>query len=131
MKPPYPALGLALILSLACDTATAPVATGRWGGNGAVLQLGESGGWVELDCANGNVNPQWAIGNDGHFTAAGDLAFEGGPSGGQGSVRHPTNYAGTVHGSSFVLTMHLTDLDLDLGPFTMMRDSVARLVKCV
>jgi hypothetical protein len=108
------------------------VASGEWGGRGAILTVRDDGGSVELDCAHGSVEVL-SLDKDGRFDVAGRLAREH-----SGPIRRdetdssaPARYRGSVEGQTMTLTIVVgDDGSQTLGPFALTLGSAGRLMKC-
>ena len=111
-----------LLCLLACDGATGPVATGRWGGPEAELVLSKKGGTVVYACGEGTIDGSWHISPGGRWSATGLHYFGGGPLPPQGREPHPASYQGTFTDSRLRFTVTLTDLGEILGPFALIRN---------
>jgi hypothetical protein len=94
---------------------------GQWGGNQASLLLAASGGPLSYPCGAGVIDSSWSITADGHFSGAGVHYFGGGAVPIGGWPPHPARYTGQVEGDVLVLTVTLTDLSENLGPFHLIR----------
>ena len=106
----------------ACSDATAPTATGDWGGTDVSLTLTPSGGTLSYACGYGSIKPGWSLTGTGAFSAVGQHFFGGGPVPPQGHPPHPAIYAGRVDGDHLTLTVTLSDLQTVLGPYDLTRD---------
>jgi hypothetical protein len=110
-----------LALSLACSAPTAPAVQGQWGGTDASLSLTRSGGTLSYPCGAGTIDSAWVVTRDGRLLATGQHFFGGGPVPPGGHPPHPASYSGRIEGNTLVLTVTLTDLNQDLGPFRLVR----------
>ena len=120
-----------IALVVGCAEPTAPVLVGQWGGPEVSLVLNRSGGSLGYQCGAGTVDPTWTLGQDGHFRAAGQHFFGGGPAPAQGRPPHPASYDGQLRGNSFILTVTVTDLHQLLGPYRMARNGALVSELCV
>jgi hypothetical protein len=112
---------ITLPVALACASPTAPDALGSWGGREASLVLTPSGGQVSYTCGAGTIDSAWTLSPGGRLLGSGQHFFGGGPVPPQGRPAHPARYDGLVQGDDLTLTVTLTDLDLTLGPFHLVR----------
>lgn len=123
---------LALVaIAAACSSPTAPVAVGTWGGPEASLVLTRAGGNLSYSCGAGTIDSAWTISDDGQFLASGEHFFGGGPVPPQGREPHPARYSGTIKGNALTLTVTLSDLDLTLGPYRLLRGGPIAVELCL
>ena len=122
---------LACTVALGCATPTAPGIVGDGGGTEASLTLALSGGTLAYPCGAGTIDSAWTLGADGQFSATGQHFFGGGPMPVQGRPPHPARYAGIVNGNQLILTVTLTDIDQELGPFYLVRGGPPVPEQCV
>ncbi len=123
-------LGVLLALS-GCQAPTAPSIVGLWGGSEVSLKLTRQGGQVIYQCGVGTIDPGWTLSSDGSFSATGEHRFGGGPIPVGGRPPHPATYTGRVVGDQMTLTVTVTDSDVTLGPFHLVRDGPAVTLMCV
>jgi hypothetical protein len=119
--------------AIACgDSPDAPIGpdavTGTWGGDRVRLTLAADGGQLEFDCAHGVMTSPLAPRTDGTFSVPGYYVVENGairePEG-----RRPTTFTGRVDGTTITISFLIADQPL--GPYTLVRDRVAILRKCL
>jgi len=126
----------AIAVSVACRNPVAGddrVAMGTWGGTSIRLEVTSQGATIEYDCAHGTIDEPLVTDRDGRFTLNGTHVREhGGPiRQDETPDRHPARYRGQVNGDSLRMTVTLTDAQQDVGTFTLTRDAMARLFKCL
>jgi hypothetical protein len=122
---------LLLATAVACSDTTAPSLVGSWGGSQVSLVLTGSGGTLTYLCGAGTIDSGWTSSREGKFAGSGQHYFGGGPLPPQGRPPHPATYAGYLAGAHLVLTVTLTDLRQDLGPFDLLRDGPPVTDQCV
>jgi hypothetical protein len=107
------------------------VAAGKWGGPGVALQVSESGGSVEYDCARGTIDEPMML-DGGRFSVKGvHIRERPGPiREGEEPARLPARYAGQTDGKTMTYSVTLTDTNESFGPYSLTfgRDGVLR--KC-
>lgn len=123
----------AVVLSLSACTAapkTGEPLTGAWGGAHISLQLDESGGVLEYDCAAGSIDEPVRLDASGRFSARGThTPNTGGPE--RVDVerpRVPAEYSGQITGTRMTLSVRAPQ---ELGPFTLSRGGSAQLMRCL
>lgn len=106
---------------------------GDWGGEHVRMELEESGGTLEYDCAYGTIESGWEIGADGEFSGTGQHFIEHGGPVQEGEVipPRPASYSGTVDGDRMDLTVTLTDSAQVVGTFELARGSEGQIVRCL
>jgi hypothetical protein len=109
------------------------VATGAWGGTSIRLEVTAQGATIEYDCAHGTIDEPLVTDRDGRFTASGTHVREhGGPiRQDEQPDRHPARYQGQLTGDTLRLIVMLTDLQQNVGTFTLMRGVTGRVFKCL
>lgn len=121
----------------ACDGPTAPddgsrVRTGVWGGESVRLDVTDSGGTVEYDCAHGTINDAMTLDERNRFALSGwHVQESGGPIADGELPRRAASYRGQVDGDIMTLTVTFTDGTPSLGPFTLTYGKAGRLRKCL
>ena len=124
-------LGPLLALALACSSPSAPSVLGQWGGHEASLTLTGVGGTVSYPCGTGTIDSSWTISGDGQFAASGQHFFGGGPIPPGGTPPHPARYSGQVAGQFLTFSVRVTDLNVTLGPFHLVRGGPPVVELCV
>ena len=107
------------------------LASGAWGGPHVLLEVTETGGRVEFDCAHGTLKEPLML-KDGRFEVDGTFVRErGGPiREGQDEKGIPVRYRGEFDGHYLSLTFSLAGDGTDAETFTLKQGERARLVKC-
>ena len=107
------------------------LASGAWGGQHVLLEVTETGGRVEFDCAHGTLKEPLML-KDGRFEVDGTFVRErGGPiREGQDEKGIPVRYHGEFDGTRLSLTFSLAGDGSDAETFTLKHGERARLVKC-
>lgn len=107
------------------------VVTGEWNGPSLSMTLDDRGGRVEYDCAHGGLSAPVIVDNTGAFRVAGVHVPEHG-----GPIRVdevpdslPAVYVGRWTGDA--ITVRVLVATDTLGPFTLKRDAMPRLLKCL
>jgi len=104
-----------------------------WGGEGAVLTVGENTSKIEFDCANGEMLRPLGNGKDedGDFRVQGTFQRE--PMGPARKDRPNATvdviYKGSVEGDTIRFRVVLPD-GQEVGPFILHRGHAGRLTKC-
>ena len=126
----------AVVATSACSSSPSspsPVLTGMWGGVHIALTVADTGTHIEFDCAHGDIPITLILNARNEFDVPGMFVREhGGPIRvGEMPDSHPAAYAGSVTGTTMVLTVRLTDTNEVFGTFTSSRGSPGRVVKCL
>ena len=111
--------------------ASQRLASGGWGGPHALLEVTDTGGRVEFDCAHGTLKGPLTL-KDGRFEVDGTFVRErGGPiREGQAEKGIPVRYRGEFDGNQLTLTFSLAADGSDAEKFILKHGERARLVKC-
>ncbi|MGD8278647.1 MAG: hypothetical protein PVH00_11500 [Gemmatimonadota bacterium] len=118
-------------LLLACQSdPTGPLGPGSWGGTGASLSVGPDSTTFEFDCAHGVVRGTIDL-DQGRFRQLGEYVVEGGPVPDEPPDAKPAIYAGTVNGSTLLLSVEVDGFTAIVGPYTLRRGSAPLLRKCL
>jgi hypothetical protein len=114
-------------------TGPSSLADGTWGGEHIAMTIAASTTHLEFDCAHGDIPGVVSLDADGRFTAAGTFVRDRGGPVREGDVpdSHPASYSGSVRTDTMTLSIRLTDTGESVGPFTLTRGAIGRLVKCV
>ena len=134
MRPPILALVALLCSVSACtDPPTASDIQGMWGGEHISLTITPTGATLEYDCAYGAIDEPLVPQRNRSFDLTGTHVLEHG-----GPIRqdeepdiHPARYTGRIDGRSMTLTVTLTDSDLTIGTFQLVKGASPRLFKCL
>jgi hypothetical protein len=107
--------------------------TGNWGGDHIAMTVGATSTHIELDCAHADVPTAFGTNERGEFSVAGTFVREhGGPIRiGEIADAHPATFAGSVTATAMVLTIRLADSSDVIGPFSLARGAIGRVVKCL
>ena len=110
-----------------------PIEVGAWGGDHVNLLVAATGGTLEYDCAHGTIDQSFLADSSGRFDLAGTHTREhGGPIRiGEKEDKRPARYTGTTDGRTMTLTVTLTGSNERIGPFTLTRGQLGRVVKCL
>jgi len=106
---------------------------GTWGGEHVALDVTLKGASLEFDCAIGTICKPLVVRADGTIEVRGTYTrAPGGPArvGDEPDI-HPAMYAGHLEGDVLTLTVTLTDIGIEVGPYTLLRDGHAVLYLCV
>ncbi len=142
MRGQWRRLAIAAVISLAvaggaaCSTKIllqTTVPTGTWGGQGAQLVVAPSSSTIQFDCAHGTLDSPIQLDRNGRFDVSGFFVQEhGGPvQAGGAEDRHGARFSGSTDGARLTLSITVADLNLDLGPFLVVRGATAHLTRCV
>ena len=124
---------LGLLALAGCATTTADRSlVGRWGGQHVGLELGETNGRIDYDCAAGTIDGPIIPRGDGNFEALGThIPGHGGPDRvGEIRAAYRTRYSGVVKGDRMTLRARMENGAL-LGPFTLRRGAEPMLMRCL
>jgi hypothetical protein len=127
---------LAFLAGVACLSAAGGqprrASSGSWGGTGVALEVTESGGKLDYDCAHGTISAPLVLDGDGRFDVKGlHYREHGGPvregeNGGQ-----PVRYIGQVTGDAMTLTIRPADGGEAIGTHELTRGRAGRIRKCL
>jgi hypothetical protein len=97
------------------------------------MEVDEAGARFEFDCAHGNVSTPIILDARNQFDAEGVYVREsGGPERpGQRPDSHTVRYRGQVEGERVTVNVTLTDVNQNIGTFTLTRGAEPSLVKCL
>ena len=126
---------LAVLLALGVSVTPTPVAKalpeGDWGGAHASLTVARDGGRLDFDCAHGTLKEAIAPGEDGRFDVPGVYVQERpGPVRPDDPAGAAARYFGSISGDTMTLSVRLSGTDVEVGPYTLTRGRLARVVKC-
>jgi hypothetical protein len=129
-------LGVLVVISLvACTGPSAPteLPPGQWGGEHISLTVSPTGASLEFDCAHGTVDEAPRLDPQGQINLRGMYVREhGGPiREGEPEDSHPALYFGQLQGPSVLLSIRLTDVGMQIGPYVAQLGQQPRLVKCL
>lgn len=106
--------------------------TGNWGGQHISMEVTETGGKLEFDCAHGEINSKIVLDKQRRFSVTGTYVEEHG-----GPVRQSDNpqsqkvlYIGQLTGNKIKLTIKRSDTKKVIGAFTLTRGQEPFIVKC-
>lgn len=127
------AAALAFAAGLGVARAGGPVAAGRWGGPHVSLEVTDSGGRIEFDCAHGTLEEPLQLDADGRFDVRGTFSREhGGPiRRGEEESGKPARYAGSIRGTTMELSVTLTEGNQAVGSFTLESGKAGLIHKCL
>ncbi|HMU61865.1 MAG TPA: hypothetical protein PKA66_08790 [Gemmatimonadales bacterium] len=112
---------VALLIGLGCSETTAPRLPEEWGGPGATMTLGVSGGSAVYQCGTSTIDAGWHLAPGGRWHATGQYYPGGGPVPPEGRPPHPATYDGVFRGDVLTFSVAVPDLSLTLGPYTVTR----------
>ncbi len=109
------------------------VPTGNWGGDHIAMTVTSSSTHIDLDCAYADVPTTLRTDERGQFSAAGTFVRGHGGPVREGEIldAHPATFAGSLTATTIVLTIRLTDGSDVIGPFSLARGAIGRVVKCL
>jgi hypothetical protein len=114
--------------------APGAVPVGVWAGEHLVLNVTESGGSAEFECASGALAEPLLLDTSSHFDASGSYrAQSGGPAepGAPQPPAQPARFNGSIHGAVMDLTVVLTSTGATHGPFHLELGGPTSLEKCL
>ena len=110
---------------------TKRVLPGNWGGEHAHLDVSDTGGRAEFDCAHGSLDAALETDTAGQFGVPGTLVLEGGPErSGQELPKQSVRYVGRVNGARMELDL-LSATGEQLGSFRLELGKPSLLLKCL
>lgn len=110
---------------------TTKVPLGSWGTRGANMNVTAQGAEIDFACAHGSINRSVTVDNNGQFDVTGTYTQEhGGPVRVGEDNSQPARYRGKVMDKTLSLTIELTRSNETLGPFTLTRGQIGRVMKC-
>lgn len=116
-----------LAISATCDE----LPSGSWGGKHISLEITQTGGTLEFDCAHGEFAGKAKLDRQGRFSVEGIYVEEhGGPRRETQSTSIAVIYAGQINGKKMKLTINRKDNKKSLGSFTLRHGEEAFIVKC-
>ena len=128
---------LGFLAAAACLAGPPPskpqrVSAGTWGGTGIALEVTESGGTIDYDCAHGTISEPILLDDGGRFEVKGVHYREhGGPvRDGEGGNGQPVRYSGQVRGDEMTLTVRPEAGGDVIGNYTLVRGKMGRVRKC-
>lgn len=124
----------ALLLLAGCATGPADrLIAGRWGGQHVGLEMGETEGRLEHDCAAGTIDGPLVSDASGRFAASGmHTPGTGGPVRvGVTPPSYAARYSGSVRGDTMSLVIDVPAIDASLGPFALRRGAEHILMRCL
>jgi hypothetical protein len=130
LSTPWLASCLALALpAAALFAAGRSPASGHWGGDTLVVEVGADGADVEFECATGRISGPIKLDRQGDFDLPGSFVVEGhGPVRDGPKAAPKVRYQGHVDGDTMTITV-LRGNDR-LGPYTVTRGRQTFLKKC-
>ncbi|WP_313669929.1 hypothetical protein [Sandarakinorhabdus sp.] len=107
--------------------AAAPL-IGQWGGDSTIVQLSESGGRIEQDCASGEFTGAARPDAKGHFSVPGHFTdHQPGPQA-EDARGTPARFVGHVAGTTLHLAIHIGDAPP--RRFTLVSGQGVKLLRC-
>ncbi len=127
-------VGLVAPALWACSDPQVPsVITGNWGGDHAGLIATADSGTLEYDCAAGRITEPLRPASDGRFVALGThTPGHGGPIRiDEIEPKRPARYTGRIAGNALTLTVVMTDSNVTVGTFDLVRGRSPHVFKCL
>jgi hypothetical protein len=128
---------LGFLAGAACLTAAGGgsrrVASGPWGAVGIALEVTDSGGKLDYDCAHGTISEPLVLDSEGRFDVKG-LHFPERPGPareGESSRGQPVRYIGRVMGDTMALTVKPEGAKTPIGDYSLVHGKTGRLRKCL
>lgn len=125
---------LAQILLAGCATTAAdrPI-IGQWGGQHVGLEISETGGTLDYDCARGAIDGPLVSDPSGRFVASGThVPGTGGPvQVGVTPRSYPATYSGSVSGDTMNLLVEVPAISARIGPYALRRGAEPVLLRCL
>lgn len=109
------------------------VAPGNWGGTGIDLTVKKEGVTIQFDCAEAEIGEKLMIDKKGNFSVEGTYLRRT-----PGPIRlkfkpkkQPAKFVGKITDKKMTLKITLTESDEEIGDYTLERDKVAKLHRCL
>lgn len=108
------------------------IPAGIWGGPSIRIEINGGNGTVEYDCAHGTITGPLKLDRNGKFSFQGMHVREHGGPIRLNEIRQgqPARFSGWTDGKKMTLTVTLTDGNVEIGTFTLVRGQESRLRKC-
>ncbi len=122
----------AAVVLIGASPASAAVLTGVWGGDQAILTVGEDGASLKTGCAEGHIPGPVRIDRRGRIAARGTFqSFTPGP---QRADEEPgalaAAFTGRLRGQTLSLTVRAA-AERTAHSFTLRRDAHPKLIRCL
>ncbi len=106
---------------------------GTWGGPHINLEVNESGGELNYDCAHGTINENIVPDGEGKFVVKGRHVKErpGPTREGDDQSGDAATYSGSINGETMSLTVALPERHETIGTFTLTKGRIGRIRKCM
>ena len=106
---------------------------GIWGGPHINLEVNESGGELNYDCAHGTIKEKIVPDREGKFVVKGRHVKErpGPTREGDDQSGDAATYSGSINGETMTLTVVLPARDETVGTFTLIKGRTGRIRKCL
>jgi hypothetical protein len=109
------------------------VPPGIWGATGIGLVIGNNGGEIEYDCADGEIEQKLTVDKNGNFNVngvhipshPGPIRLDSPPE------RKPARYQGKISGKTMTLAVTLTENNKKIGEYVLERDKFPRIHRCL
>jgi hypothetical protein len=108
------------------------LANGVWGGQHIRLEVTDSGGNLEYDCAQSTIDEPIILNREGNFDVKGKFTPQhGGPiRRDEENNSYPVRYTGKTKDGEMTLTITNPEKKETIGTFNLTRGSEGRLMKC-
>ena len=108
------------------------LANGVWGGQHIRLEVTDSGGNLEYDCAQSTIDEPIILDGEGNFDVKGKFTPQhGGPiRRDEENNSYPVRYTGKAKDGEMTLTITNPEKKETIGGFNLTRGSEGRLMKC-
>ncbi len=118
--------------SMSPESEQKPLEPGLWGGQHISLEITESGGTLEFDCAHGTIEGKILPGKGGKVLLKGTYVQErpGPLRQGDEGKGEPIELSGTLKGNKLTLTIRRPGSKQSIGTFTLVRGKEPFIVKC-
>ena len=129
-------IGAAALLAAALagtptPSARAALPEGGWGGPDVSLTVTREGGVLDFACAHGSLAEPIVPDDAGRFETRGVYVAEGpGPVRQNDVAGKKARYVGRASGGSMTLSVFVSGSDTEIGPFTLERGRLPRVIKC-
>lgn len=107
------------------------VPAGTWGGEGILLDIGESSSSLQFGCAEASITERLMRDSNGNFSAAGTFTRRTpGPTRIEGDASQKASFVGRISGSSMTMKIMLSASGESVGEYSLELNRKVRLQRC-
>lgn len=135
---PFHIVGMFILMLSSCQSLDRVVTPsdiyGIWGGEGLVMVIGPDGATLEYDCAQGTIDEQIFLDEQGRFQVSGTHNSPNLPIGlpdpPPDNVQ-PATFSGKIEGRTMIITVILDTTETMLGPYKLTFENPGALRRCL